>query len=130
MRVQSLLGLFLLALATACGPAGDRAEQHIHRANGLIRDGDYAQAVLELRAAAQLRPDDQSLTLQIASTFAKAGDRESASEYYEEAYALNPDDLEVAVAYANALADSNPTRAAELTQEVLQQDRQPDDLQL
>ena len=120
MRVQAVLGLFLLALATACGPAGDRAEQHIHRANGLIRDGDYAQAVLELRAAAQLRPDDRSLTLQIASAFSKAGDRQSASEYYQEAYALDPNDVEVAVAYANALTDSNPERSAELTQEVLQ----------
>ncbi|MAJ60599.1 MAG: hypothetical protein CBC48_11575 [bacterium TMED88] len=122
MRVLAALPLLLFTLALGCGPGGDRAEQHLNRANGLIQEGDYAQAILELRAAAQLRPDDQSLTLQIARVFAKAGDPQSASEYFQEAHALDPADLEVAVDYANALVDSDPARAAELIKEVLQAD--------
>ena len=123
-RLQPILFTALLAFAIACGSGANRADQHASRANVLIEEGRYAEAVLELRAASQIHPEDRALTVKIAETFSKAGDQTSAREYYKEAYALDPTDLRVAIDYAGTLADSDPEQATSLINAILETEPQ------
>ena len=85
-----------------------------------MENGQAQEAILELRVASQLRPNDRDLTLRIAEMAARAGDTASAIEYYQDAHAQDPSDEKTVVAYAGVLADSDPEKAAALVETILQ----------
>lgn len=117
------MGLLLICLV-ACGLGQDRLEHHLSRAAELLESGQTREALLELRAASQLRPDDRALTLRVAEVAASHGRVSEAIEYYADAYALDPTDDEATLAYASLLVQVDPERSATLVDEVLAREPQ------
>jgi tetratricopeptide (TPR) repeat protein len=65
--------------------------------------GDYAVAAAELRRAHDLAPKRQTVLIELALNAAFRGDRASARDYAEAAYALDPESIGARIYYAAAL---------------------------
>ncbi len=110
-----LLGLGL----AACGLGSDRVTQHLSRADDLLEEGRGREATIELRAAAQLAPDDREISLRVAKTAARFGFFAEALEYYTDAHELDPDDDATTLELARLLILDDPERSDALTASVL-----------
>ncbi|HEY1848584.1 MAG TPA: tetratricopeptide repeat protein [Opitutaceae bacterium] len=73
-------------------------EARVSLARDLTQKGRFAEAAGEMRAAAELRPDDAAIQDELATALTRTGASEEALAVYSRALELNPD-------FAPALAD-------------------------
>ncbi len=114
--------LLSTVLVSGCGLGQDRVERHLARAYELLEEGQSREALLELRAASQLRPGDPALTLRVAEVAASHGHLDEAIEYYGDAHALDPSDDATTLAYARLLIGDDPERSAALVDALLERE--------
>lgn len=116
-----LTSLLALGLAS-CGLGSDRVSQHLSRADDLLEEGYGREAIIELRAAAQLAPDDREISLRVAKTAARFGFYAEAIEYYGDAHDQDPGDDETTLELARLLIHEDPERSDALVDSVLKRD--------
>lgn len=116
-RRLAWIGLSLCLVA--CGLGSDRVSHHLSRADEMLAEGRGREAIIELRAAAQLAPDDREISLRVAKTASRFGFQAEAIQYYADAHALDPADDETTLALARLLIIEDPERSEELIDSVL-----------
>lgn len=94
-----------LALLLACELGGNRADQHLRKAETFLAEDRGREALLELHNAALLRPDDVDLGLRVAEVSIQYGFFGDAVDFYRDALALRPDDSASALKLAQLLLD-------------------------
>lgn len=115
--------LLALCAAVACNLAGGRVASHLERADELLAEGRGTEALIEMRSAAVLAPDDPSVVLRVAETSEAYGYVGDAVDFYRDYLAQVPGDDERRVALASLLVHDEPDEASRLLAEVF--DRNP-----
>jgi len=117
--------LCVLGIAVAgCTSDQEKVRQYLGEAEALQEEGQDREAMLLLRNALQIEPDNASINMEIAETLMAMGRPADAGFYYGEAYRLDPTLSEAALARAPLLYGSETDEARELVEEVLE--REPD----
>ena len=113
--IAALVACAWLPLA-GCSPDAasrrERAEQH-------LAEGRSREALLELRSALQLEPNDAETNFRIAEIAEDLGNLEDAAFFYGETLRIDPDHTDAALAEARLIAWDDPERAETLFQGVL-----------
>ncbi|MBW2698121.1 MAG: tetratricopeptide repeat protein [Deltaproteobacteria bacterium] len=112
----------LVALLAGCDMTNDRIAAHLARADALVAENRGLEALLELRSAAQLAPDDPSITLRVAEISVEYGYFGDGIDFYRDYHALVPDDDMRTIALARLLRHEAPDEANELLDGVLARD--------
>jgi len=102
-----------------CQSTEERVGVHVSRAETLLGKGRPQEALLELRAAVQLRPDDAALNLRLADLLIDYGRPSEAIHFYREASYLEPENSETALRLAELLVRDDPKQARQLIDGVL-----------
>jgi tetratricopeptide (TPR) repeat protein len=111
-----------VALATGCASKEEKLENHMARANEHLAKGEPKVALLELRSALQLAPNNGAVNMRIAEVMAQEGMAADAAFFYREAFRVDPSLDEARLGAAQYLATSDPEAADALVQEVLTRD--------
>ncbi len=124
-KLRSLLGIPWALLAAAlvvagCSSEQERVEEHQTRAEEHLEEGRYREALVELRSALALDPQDAELSFRIARALALEGEIGGAIFYYQEARRLDPDRVDAILGEATLTLPFEAPRAAELVQEALE----------
>ena len=98
----------LLGLSLACGSEGDRANQHLQRADKFLAEERGREALIELHNAALLRPNDAELAIRVADLSLRHGFFGDAADFYRDALALRPQDNDTALKLAQLLLELDP----------------------
>ncbi len=114
----------LLALASGCTSDAEEARRYLAEAKEKREAGEPDQALILLRAALKLEPANAETNFEIAEVQLDLGRPGDASFFYGEAFRLDPDLVEAAVAQAPLLYASDRTLARELIDDLL--GRHPD----
>lgn len=109
-------------LAPGCTSDETKLEQYRTEALQEREAGNDREAMILLRQALALAPKDAKINLELARTLADLGRPGDAAFYYGEAYRLDPDLSEAALARAPLLYDSDPDEARELIEQVIERD--------
>ncbi len=116
-----LLVACFLCLALACSSAEREFDAHVARAAAEADAGRFEQALVSLRKALDIDPDQAELHRSLARVFEQLGERESAVFHFEEAYRLDPTRPLSALEAARLLTASDPARAEALIAALLEQ---------
>ncbi len=119
--LSALLAVVVLGHC-GCGSERDRVNSHLQRAETLLEDGQSRAAILELRNAAQLAPDDPEIHRRVAEVSWRYGYLGDAIDFYREAVALAPDDSDTTLKLARLLLRQEPGASRKLVAEVLQRE--------
>jgi len=103
-----------------CSSEQERVESHQLRAEGHLEEGRYREALLELRSALALDPQNADLNFRIARVLAVQGKIGAAIFYYQEARRLDPDRLDAILGEATLTLPFDAPRAAQLVEEALE----------
>ena len=114
--------LVLAALCAGCGSERSRVGTHLQRAEDLLSEGRDKAAILELRSAAQLAPDDLEINRRVAEVSLQSGYLGDAIDFYREVVSLAPDDSEAALQLARLLLREDRESADELIAGVLERE--------
>jgi len=117
----SLLVACLLCLALACHSADREFDAHVARARKEANAGRFEQALVELRKALEIDPEQVEVHRSLAHVLERLGERESAVFHFEEAYRLDPTRPLGALEAARLLTASDPARAEALVAAALEQ---------
>lgn len=123
MRIEralaaACLGL-LLVVGNGCTSDQERQQQYLAEADEYFAAEQYEEGFLVLRQALKLDPKNAQINLKLADTLTRMGRPIDAGFYYGEAYRLDPNLSEAALALAPLLYDSELERASEIVKEVL-----------
>ena len=106
--IAALVACASLPLA-GCSPDAasrrERAEQH-------LAEGRLREALLELRSALKLEPNDAETNFRIAEIAEDLGNLEDAAFFYGETLRIDPDHTDAALAEARLIAWDDPDRTA------------------
>jgi Flp pilus assembly protein TadD len=118
------LVLPLCALLFACTDAASRLEGHLENARELVAAGNEEEAVLELRSALQLAPENVEANNALAEIELRNGRYEVAITHIDKAYRIAPDDPRSALNLARVLVlqIDDLERAKELVDQSVAQD--------
>ncbi len=119
-RLGRLARPLLAALVLACSSDSERAAEHLARAEEVIQEGNMREALIELRAALKLDPQNAKINFQIGELLASRGEIEDAIFYFGEAARLDPDHLEAAISQAMLLRFDEPEQAREIVEGVVE----------
>lgn len=124
MRAHGLLRVLLVsaALLAACSSDEQRRADHVARADEFLAQGKSSEALIELRSALQLDPQNADLNFRIGETLEFSGALADALFFYQEALRLAPQENRAALAAARLLMFEEPDRAQELIAGVLARD--------
>jgi tetratricopeptide (TPR) repeat protein len=114
-----------LVLAVACASPEERLAEHVARADEYIGKEKPREALIELRSALKLDPQNAEINERIADLLRSEMALTDAAFYYREAYRLDPSRTHAAMNEARLLIFSDPERADEIIAEGLS--RAPDD---
>jgi predicted Zn-dependent protease len=115
---------FAALLALGCATDEQKATNHIERAKSHIEAGRAKEALLELRSALKLRPQDAEINFQIARVLETQKAPAEAAFFYGEANRLDPERIDAALALAGLVVGEDPDRAEQLVAKALE--REPD----
>ena len=119
----ALLTVAVLALCLAgCTSDEEKVERYLSEAQQKREDREWREALILLRKALQVDPQDAQINLRIAETYTTMGRPQDASFFYGEAYRLDPTLTDAAILQAPALYQSDPAAARKLIEEVLERD--------
>lgn len=123
-RVLSPAVLLAMAigLTLGCGGPDGRSAAHVERADELLAEGEVRDALLELRSAVQLSPDDPALNVRVARLSLDLGYVADAVDHYREAHELDRDDIDITLSLATLLIHLEPEAVAPLIDEVLERE--------
>ena len=95
-------GLLTLPLLTACSGSDDQpdASSHISRADTYTSQGQYRSAILEIRNAIKLEPDNLSHTLDLAELYIDIGAAPQAANLLEQRLGEAPEQVTLPLARA------------------------------
>jgi tetratricopeptide (TPR) repeat protein len=119
-----LAGAALLASLAGSGCASDEEKrtEHLSRADAYLAAGKDREALLELRNALKLDPQNAEINYRIGETAERLGAYTDAIYYYGEAGRLDPADTRAPLAEARLQIGDDPKRAEELIDGVLKRD--------
>jgi tetratricopeptide (TPR) repeat protein len=123
-RALRTAGLFVLAsaLALGCGGPNGRSAEHAARADELLAAGNTRAALIELRSAVQLNPDDAALNARVGALSLELGYMADAMDFYREAHELAPEDTDVTLKLATTLIHLQPQDVQALIDDVLERE--------
>jgi len=111
-------------LGAGCTSDQEKVRQYLAEAETRQEQGQHREAMLLLRNALQLEPENASINMEIAETLMDMDRPGDARFFYGEAYRLDPTLTEAALAQAPLLYQGAPEEARDLIEEVLE--REPD----
>ena len=109
-----LLVPLLAAPFAACSSDEEKREGHVAAADEFLAAGKTSEALIELRSALQLDPQNANLNLRIGQALEYAGALQDALFFYQEAVRLAPEDGSAALAAARLLMFEDPDKAEQL----------------
>ncbi len=118
-RILLAASLLVLPLVPGCTSDAERREAHLERAEQYAEEGKDREALLELRSALRLQPNDVQTNFRIAQVLEGQGRLGDAAFYYRETTRLDPTHSEAALAEAFLLLGEEPERSEELIEGVL-----------
>ncbi len=116
--------LALAALLFACSDHREKAAEYMESAAAATAAGDHKEALLALRSALRVAPDDPEVTYRLASVLASQGNTSEAIFFFRETRRLDPSRTDAALDEAIFLFRDDPGSAAQLIDSVLE--REPD----
>lgn len=122
----AIVAAALLAVAgvAACSSPEARRDEHLSRAESFLAEGKSSEALIELRNALKLDPQNATLNRRIGGILERTGRLADALFFYQEAHRLGPEDAETALAYARLSLFDDPELARKLIDGVVE--REPD----
>ena len=96
---------------TACGSPEERLAEHLRRGKEYAEQQRYAEAVIELRGALAIDPNDAEAHWALALAYRDAGDPRKAFWELQETLRLDPDNLQAKIYYSRTLALSSGEEA-------------------
>jgi len=127
MRLSLVFVVAAMVTLAGCASDEERTAEHSARAEAYLEDGKPREALLELRNALKLRPQDAEINYQIARVVHEMRDLNDAAFFYEETLRLVPEHADAALQLAGLLLVSELERSQELIEGVLARD--PDNSQ-
>ena len=124
LAASALLVLCAAGWLAACSSDAEKRARHEERAQQYLVEGKPREALIELRSALKLEPQNAALNLRIGEVLEGAGDLKEALFFYQEALRLSPEDDRAALAAARLLLFDEPKRAEELIEAAIK--RHPD----
>jgi len=123
-RLAAVAGLAVCIAGGIAGCASDaeKRERHEARARDFLKEGKPKEALIELRSALKLDPQNAELHLRVAEVLEAGGNLKDAIFFYQEAVRLAPQDPRAALATARLLYWDDPKRAEELIDGVIARD--------
>jgi len=112
------LAVIIVAGLAACGSPRERASEHVLKAQKLLAQGDQRSALIELKNALELTPQDAEVNFQLAKTLRSAGKLDDAAFYFKEASRLDPGRVDSRIEEARLSVFTDPERCKELIDEV------------
>lgn len=109
-------------LGAGCGGSDARSSAHAERADELLAEGRSGEALIELRSALQLEPEDAALNVRVGDLSRELGFVADAVDFYREAHELVPEDTEVTLKLAALLVHLEPDSVQPLIDDVLKRD--------
>ena len=101
MIVRLTLVLVLCAFVVACGSPEERAADYVEKAEALYQSGEFAEAELEARNAAQILPKDPRARVVLAKIALQEEDFQTAFGHLQIAIASDPDLLDARLLLGN-----------------------------
>lgn len=120
LRGLSWAALGLALLVGGCSSEQERLETHQLRAERHLEQGRYREALVELRSALALEPENADLNFRIARVLALQGEIGRAIFYYQEARRLDPGRVDAILGEATLTLPVDAARAAQLVEEALE----------
>jgi tetratricopeptide (TPR) repeat protein len=105
-----------------CASDEEKIEQFLGEAQELREERRWREALILLRKALQIDPQDPEINLTIAETYTAMRRPQDAAFFYGEAYRLDPTLTDAALMQAPTLYEGDPDAAKKLIQEVLERD--------
>ncbi len=122
-RFACILALLLCAASLpGCKSDQQKREAHMARAESYMAEGKKKEALLELRNALQLDPNNAATNMRIAQILQGQQEFGDAAFYFSEAYRLDPNLSDAALAQAMLLSFAETDRAEGLVQQVLERE--------
>jgi tetratricopeptide (TPR) repeat protein len=118
-RVAALLAALVFCTSLPLAGCSRDAASHRESAEQHLAEGQLREALLELRSALKLEPNDAETNFRIAEIAKNLGKLEDAAFFYGETLRLDPDRTDAALAEARLIAWDDPERAETLIQGVL-----------
>jgi tetratricopeptide (TPR) repeat protein len=117
--VATILAILVLQGIAGCGSREQRRDEHVSRAEEYLEDGKPSEALIELRNALKLDPQNGPLNYRIAVVLEGTNRLGDALFFYQEALRLTPQDSRAALATARLEMFEHPDRAETLINEVI-----------
>jgi tetratricopeptide (TPR) repeat protein len=111
-----------LAMALGCASEEQRFREHTEQAEAYLEANQSQEALLELRSALKLRPNDVAVNFRLAEIFNGRGQLAEAAFFYGEAYRLDPENFQAALSQVMLLRGSDLERAREIVAEMIERD--------
>jgi tetratricopeptide (TPR) repeat protein len=121
-RVAALIAALVACAALPLAGCSPDAASHRERAEQYLAEDRPREALLELRSALKLEPNDAQTNFRIAQIAEDMGKPEDAAFFYGETLRLDPYRTDAALAEAHLIAWDDPDRTAELIQGVLERE--------
>jgi tetratricopeptide (TPR) repeat protein len=103
LGVLAAAALLAAALGSGCGDPAKREQQHLSRAEAYLEEGKTAEAVLELRNALQLVPNDARAHHALARAYLAANQSDKALWELQETIRLDAGNLDARLQYGRLL---------------------------
>jgi len=111
---QILIAQLLLAILLGCATKEERKARHLERAQQYVAEEKYKDAVLELKNAIQLDPNNDDIVYQLGETYMKAKEVDSAARSYADAIKINPDNMKAHLELGKILISARKTLGARI----------------
>lgn len=110
-----MLGAFLVG---ACRSEESRHARHLESAERYLAEEKRAEALIELRSALKLRPQDAETNFRIARLLEQQGSFLDAIFFYRETSRIDPERLDALLQEAKLLLQDDPERAEAIIQDL------------
>jgi tetratricopeptide (TPR) repeat protein len=117
--VAAVLAIVALQGLGGCSSREQRRDAHVSRAEEYLADGMSSEALIELRNALKLDPQNGDLNYRIGEVLEGTGRLGDALFFYQEALRLTPQDSRAALTTARLEIFEHPERAEALIDEVI-----------
>ncbi len=118
------LALVCAVLVSACQSDEAKVSSQLEKASTYSEQGLHKEALIELRAALQLEPENAGINFRIAQTLEALERPTDAAFYYNETFRLDPSQTDAALEVASLIQVSETERAREIVAEVIEREPQ------